>query len=153
MLENKKFSIACTEVLEILKNIEEIEYEKIDKDFILMLEECKDKEYQFAIDPIFEFSELKLTDATHDLLGYIYRKYWATKEEKKEFDKAVLANEDKEKEKAALKKKYYELFPDEVIDTRVREIKQELIVRQENGKHRNVFVRLFNFIKNCSARK
>lgn len=152
MLENKKFSIACTEVLEILKNIEEIEYEKIDKDFILMLEECKDKEYQFKVDPIFEFSELKLTDATHDLLGYIYRKYWATKEEKKEFDKAVLANEEKEKEKSELKNKYYELFPDEIIDTRVREIKQELIVRQENRKNRNIFVRIFNFIKNCFTR-
>ncbi len=152
MLENKRFSIACTEVLEILKNIEEIEYEKIDKDFILMLEECKDKRYQFKVDPIFEFSELKLTDATHDLLGYIYRKYWATKEEKKEFDKAVLENEKAEKEKEALKKTYYELFPDETIEDRVKEIKQELMIRQKYGKNRNVFIRLFYFIKNCFKR-
>lgn len=149
MLESKKFSIACTEVLEILKNIDEIEYEKIDKDFILMLEECKSKKYEFVADTSLDYSELKLTDATHDLLGYIYRKYWATKEEKKEFDKAVLENEKAEKEKESLRKTYYELFPDEVIDNRVREIKNELIVRQENGKHRNVFVRFFNFIKNC----
>lgn len=152
MLESKKFSIACTEVLEILKNIDEIEYEKIDKNFILMLEECKSKKYEFVADTSLEFSELKLTDATHDLLGYIYRKYWATKEEKKEFDKAVLENEKVEQEKEALRKTYYELFPDDVIDNRIREIKNELIVRQEHGKNRNMFVRLFNFIKNCLIR-
>ena len=149
MLESKKFSIACTEVLEILKNIDESEYEKIDKDFILMLEECKSKKYEFIADTSVEFSELKLTDATHDLLGYIYRKYWATKEEKKEFDKSVLENEKVEKEKDELRKTYYEIFPDEVIDNRVREIKKELIVRQEQEKNRNIFVRLFNFIKKC----
>ena len=75
MINDKEFSIACKEVLEILKNIEEIEYEKIDKSFLNVLEDSKDDTYEFVVDNTLDFNELKITDTTNDLLAYIDRKY------------------------------------------------------------------------------
>ena len=121
MIDNKKFSIACTEVLEILKNIDEIEYNKIDKEFILVLEENKDKEYNFVCDTSIDFEDLEITPETNDILGYIYRKYWANEEEKKEFDQLVLGNKNEEIEKTLIK---YE-------------------------KKKNIFKKIFEWIKKC----
>lgn len=147
MLENKKFSIACTEVLEILKNIEEIEYEKIDKSFLNVLEDSKDDTYEFVVDNTLDFNELKITDTTNDLLAYIYRKYWANDEEKKEFDKKVLENEKKENEKQKLKSKYYEIFPESNIEKKIEEKKKELMLK-ENKISYNIFYRIVLFFKN-----
>ena len=121
MIDNKKFSIACTEVLEILKNIDEIEYNKIDKEFIYLLEENKDKEYKFVCDTNIDFGDLKITPETNDILGYIYRKYWANEEEKKEFDESVLGNKNEEIKKTLIK---YE-------------------------KKKNIFRKIFELIKKC----
>ena len=147
MINDKEFSIACKEVLEILKNIEEIEYEKIDKSFLNVLEDSKDDTYEFVVDNTLDFNELKITDTTNDLLAYIYRKYWANEEEKKEFDKKVLENEKKENEKQKLKSKYYEIFPESNIEKKIEDKKKELMLK-ENKISYNIFYRIVLFFKN-----
>lgn len=130
MTDDKKFSIACTEVLEILKNIDEEELNKIDKEFISLLEESKDISYVFDVQNDIDFSNLKLTDETNDLLAYIYRKYWADEKEKIEFDSFLDEKEHKLND----------------IENYINNENKSLTKNLNKGKI-NIFIRIYNWIK------
>ena len=129
---DKSFSKAATEVLEILNYVEDEEFNKIDKTFINMLEKCKDENYEFKINENDDFDSLVLTQKTNDLLAYIYRKYWANEEEKKEFDELLMKKDDNNKSES------------------INEY-NKLIEYDENVKEKtstSIFKRLFVWIKN-----
>lgn len=133
---DKSFSKAATEVLEILNYVEDEEFNKIDKTFINMLEKCKDENHEFKINENDDFDSLVLTQKTNDLLAYIYRKYWANEEEKKEFDELLMKKDNNKSES-------------------INEY-NKLIEYDENVKEKtstNIFKRLFVWIKNKISNK
>lgn len=134
---DKSFSKAATEVLEILNYVEDEEFNKIDKTFINMLEKCKDENHEFKINENDDFNSLVLTQKTNDLLAYIYRKYWANEEEKKEFDELLMKKDDDNKSES------------------INEY-NKLIEYDENVKEKtstSIFKRLFVWIKNKISNK
>lgn len=134
---DKSFSKAATEVLEILNYVEDEEFNKIDKTFINMLEKYKDENHEFKINENDDFDSLVLTQKTNDLLAYIYRKYWANEEEKKEFDELLMKKDDDNKSES------------------INEY-NKLIEYDENVKEKtstNIFKRLFVWIKNKISNK
>lgn len=134
---DKSFSKAATEVLEILNYVEDEEFNKIDKTFINMLEKCKDENHEFKINENDDFDSLVLTQKTNDLLAYIYRKYWANEEEKKEFDELLMKKDDNNKSES------------------INEY-NKLIEYDENVKEKtstSIFKRLFVWIKNKISNK
>lgn len=134
---DKSFSKAATEVLEILNYVEDEEFNKIDKTFINMLEKCKDENHEFKINKNDDFNSLVLTQKTNDLLAYIYRKYWANEEEKKEFDELLMKKDDDNKSES------------------INEY-NKLIEYDENVKEKtstSIFKRLFVWIKNKISNK
>lgn len=134
---DKSFSKAATEVLEILNYVEDEEFNKIDKTFINMLEKCKDENHEFKINENDDFDSLVLTQKTNDLLAYIYRKYWANEEEKKEFDELLMKKDDDNKSES------------------INEY-NKLIEYDENVKEKtstSIFKRLFVWIKNKISNK
>lgn len=129
---DKSFSKAATEVLEILNYVEDEEFNKIDKTFINMLEKCKDENHEFKINENDDFDSLVLTQKTNDLLAYIYRKYWANEEEKKEFDELLIKKDDNNKSESI--NEYNKLIE---YDEKVKE-----------KTSTSIFKRLFVWIKN-----
>lgn len=134
---DKSFSKAATEVLEILNYVEDEEFNKIDKTFINMLEKCKDVNHEFKINENDDFDSLVLTQKTNDLLAYIYRKYWANEEEKKEFDELLMKKDEKNKSES------------------INEY-NKLIEYDENIEEKtsiNIFKKIFIWIKNRISNK
>lgn len=134
---DKSFSKAATEVLEILNYVEDEEFNKIDKTFINMLEKCKDENHEFKINENDDFDSLVLTQKTNDLLAYIYRKYWANEEEKKEFDELLMKKDDNNKSESI--NEYNKLIE---YDEKVKE-----------KTSTSIFKRLFVWIKNKISNK
>ena len=79
---NDVYAKAYTELYEILKNISENDLNKIPNEILNMLEEKRDKEYEFKLQENIEFENQELLRETKILLAILYRDYWATKEEK-----------------------------------------------------------------------
>lgn len=134
---DKSFSKAATEVLEILNYVEDEEFNKIDKTFINMLEKCKDENHEFKINENDDFDSLVLTQKTNDLLAYIYRKYWANEEEKKEFDELLMKKDDDNKS--------------ESINEYNKLIEYDENIKEKTSK--SIFKRLFVWIKNKISNK
>ena len=141
MKEDQNFSKACKEVLEILKNTEEEDFNKIPQDFLNNLEENADQNYKTNIDLSKEFEEQELLPETIDLLAYIYRKYWCSKEEKEEFDTIMKKNDIEYQNEMAekydinkkLKKKEY--------------VKNEETLIVETEKDNSFLKKVFEYIK------
>lgn len=91
---SKELSEAATEVIEILKYTNEKEVMKIPKQFIRFLKEICSKTYKITEDYSRPFSEINLKPKTEALLGIIYLKYWADENEKIEFRKKLIKNEE-----------------------------------------------------------
>lgn len=93
MIEEKLFSKVCTETLEILSYVSDEEYYKVPKEFIEMLNENCDNQYDFEIDETKDFENQNLLPETYDMLAYIYRKYWCSEIEKQEFKEKIYKNQ------------------------------------------------------------
>ncbi len=86
---------AVSEVLEILNFTDEVYVKKIPKSFINFLEQNKSNTYKAHFDYSKSVKELQLKPETEALLGIIYLKYWANKEERKLFEIEIQKNEEK----------------------------------------------------------
>lgn len=73
---------AFTEVYEILKYLEEIDYNKIPSDIISVIEENRNKEYQYFVDESISLSEQKMLQETKAILFNLFKDYFATNEQK-----------------------------------------------------------------------
>ena len=78
----KEQSMAYTEVIEVLKHMEEIEVNKIPKEIINYYQENRDISYDFKIDAEKSFQEQTLLEQTKVILAILFRDYWATEEQK-----------------------------------------------------------------------
>ena len=87
-----------TEVSEILKYLDEEDYNKIPKDFIELIENNKDKEYEWQYD---ETKSLKEQDVSRDtivILSYINMEYLLNDEQKELMKKIYELNDEKRRQ-------------------------------------------------------
>ena len=101
MIDERAFTKACKETLEVLENVDDNEYNKIPINFISFLKENADMDYSTNINFDEDFEKQELLPETIDLLAYIYRKYLCDEQEKIAFDKAMHENEQRYQEKLA----------------------------------------------------
>lgn len=112
LMASIEYSEAATEVLAILEHMDIKEVNKISKNFIKFLQANSSKTYK----PQFNFKkpikELQLKPKTEALIGIIYLKYWANKEEKEKFNKKIKENEEKYQKRLSEKYNVDNLFKD-----------------------------------------
>ena len=74
---------AYSEVLEVLKNIEEEDYLKIPQEKIEVFKEFSNKEYDFKFDPNKSLDEQNVSEIARIVLAILFRDYIATEEQKR----------------------------------------------------------------------
>lgn len=146
---------AFKEVNDILEFADEELIRKIPIKFKNFIKNNMNKNYVTNINPEITIDKQKLLKETESILSLIYRTYWATEEEKREFSeedfKRILETETRKKEN------YIGKNVDEIFEKRKRASenteKNSLIVVKKEGFIKRIFKRIFEFIKNKSNKK
>lgn len=142
---DEKYSIAYSEVLEILKHISQEDYEKIPKSKIELYKENANKDYVFNYNPTKTLNEQNVSKIAKGIIAILFRDYWATPEQREKIIKKQ--NNDRiqiEKEKT---KKYN---PDVFKSKNKEEVKTKALVNVEKSKW---YEKFFAFIKNIFGKK
>ncbi len=93
MVQEKNFSIMCSEVLELLKYCPKRDIDKIPAKMIMLLNNNKDINHRVEIDPNKSIFDQLIIEETIVMIFIIFRNYWASQEEKEEIDKILNENE------------------------------------------------------------
>ena len=100
IFKKEELANAYTQLLEILKYIPEEDYEKIDKDELKYLEQNANPNLSFDYNPDIDLNNQNVSTLTKYLIIILYKKYWATEEQKAKIMELEKRNEEKtEKEK------------------------------------------------------
>ena len=73
-----EYANAYSEVLEILKFIPKVDYEKIDKETLNVFQVNHNKEYIFNYDPSKTLNEQNVSKVAKIIIAILFRDYWAT---------------------------------------------------------------------------
>lgn len=98
------YSIAYSQVLEILKYIPSADYNKIPKEKIDLFKEFANKDYNFNYNPDKTLDEQNVSKITKGIIAILFRDYWATPEQKEKILK--LQNEKREEVEQKKREKY-----------------------------------------------
>lgn len=101
---NIEFSEGISETLDILNHLDKVYTDKIPKKFKNFLDKNKSSSYIPKLDHSKKIGDMQLKESTKDILTTIYIKYWATYDEKANYNKLLAENEREYQEK--LRKKY-----------------------------------------------
>ena len=77
-----QYANAYTEVLEILKNISQEDYNKVSKEKINLFEHNANKEYIFNYDSTKTLEEQNVSKTARAIIAILFRDYWATDEQR-----------------------------------------------------------------------
>lgn len=99
-----EYSIAISEVLDILKHTNQKDVNKISPEFMDFLKDNAFKEYTSKFDHTKGIASLELSEKTIGILSVINSKFWCTPEQKEIFDNILNNNENTHQ--AELRKKY-----------------------------------------------
>lgn len=77
-----QYANAYTEVLEILKNISQEDYNKVPKEKIYLFEQNANKEYIFDYDSTKTLEEQNVSKIARAIIAILFRDYWATDEQR-----------------------------------------------------------------------
>lgn len=137
---DKKYRDAFKEVYEILENTDNELLQKIPKKFLIFIKDNMSEDYVTKIVSNKTLDEQELLEETEAILALIYRSYWATEEEKKEFQEKAK----KEIEENQIQyKNIEEIFASRNNKMNNMVINKELIVVKE----KNIFSRILEKIK------
>ena len=89
MMIGTEYKVAAAETLSVLENINTIDIKKIPQSFLDFLAELSSKEDRPKLDYSKPIDELNLKEKTREILGYIYIKWWSTKEEQELCEKII----------------------------------------------------------------
>lgn len=160
MFDIKNKSNAYVEVLEVLKRLNEKDYNRVPKDIIEKFESEANNEYSFEYDDNKDLKEQNLMEETKVYLAVLFKKYWATDEQKQKISSYQIKkiNEDE-----IIKKENYnpnDIFKNQNINSTKKEKntdkeKSDNINNEMNVEHleimeipkMNIFDRIVNFIK------
>lgn len=130
MLKKENYPNAYKEIYVILNSLESKEKESIPFEFINLVENKMNSEYDFKLDSK-DFENQKLLKETKAILAYIYINYWSEKDEKLEILKK-LKKESLVKKAKELKIEFGE-FEKEKKQTKLKELTKEKAI--ENIEH------------------
>lgn len=141
----EKYADALAEVAVILDYLEDIDYNKIPKEVIEIIEKYKNEDYIFEYNEDVELKDQELLTETRAILYNFFRDYWATSEQKQKIKKW----QHEDRIKAEIKKQeefeYKEIFTNkrdiEVKEENINENNEEIIEYREN-----IFKKIINRI-------
>ena len=143
---NNNYSEAAVDVLCILKYTNKTDVKKIPKNFINFLKQHSADNYTSTINENTSFSEMNFKKETKDLLGIIYRNWWASPDEKKEIYNQISKIKIQEEQKAKELYSYENLFKTNEKTTNIEPSKESintsLVINEEN-----LFKKIINKIK------
>lgn len=137
-VKEKEISKALSEVDFILKYTDENLRKKVPQIFWDYIEENKDEEYQVTLDLNLPLENQNLREDTVNLMAIIYRNYFCTVDEKKEYDEILNQNEQKYQEKYS----YENLFKSNKIEEEQIENVQMIEYKEET-----VWIKIVNKFK------
>ncbi|CCZ00043.1 unknown [Clostridium sp. CAG:793] len=101
---------ACNEVLVLLKMLPEAELKKIPETEIKFLEEHRDVNYNFSVNPEVPINEVNISKKAKAILVVLWKKYFATDIQKQKLDKILQENSMKEEQKKQEEYQYSDMF-------------------------------------------
>lgn len=101
---SQEYSKAVVEILEILKKLPSREVNKIPKKLLDFFSEVAAENYNPQLDFSQGLNKIELMEKTKDILAMLYRNYWCSQEEKKEYD--ILINENEKRYQEELSQRY-----------------------------------------------
>ncbi len=128
-VKEKEISKALSEVDFILKYTDENLRKKVPQSFWDYIEENKDEEYQVTLDLNLPLENQNLREDTVNLMAIIYRNYFCTVDEKKEYDEILNQNEQKYQEKYSYENlfKSNKIEEEQIEDVQMIEYKEETV--------------------------
>ena len=136
-----KYQNAYTEAYEIIKQLDEEEYNKIPSEVIEAIKENRNIEYEFELDENLELKDQELLQETKAILFNLFRDYLSTPEQKEKIIKMQAEERQKNEQKKAEQYKS-DVFASKQKDKNIREEHTELVEYKEN-----IFKRIFNQIR------
>ena len=139
---------AFKEVYDILQNTEDELVEKIPDRFINLIKENMNVDYKINIRKDIEIDKQKLLKETEAILSLIYRSYWATNEEKKEFaikDEQEHNENEKRKKEEYQGKDIYEIFEKRKNINKVT-LDNKLMVIEKESFIKKIFNKILSII-------
>ena len=144
MVDNK-YTVAYSEVLEILKHIPIEDYNKIPKNEIELIEAYADNNYTFNYDTSKTLKEQNVSDITKAIIILLFRDYWATEIQRNKI--IAKQNYDRMKLEEKKKEKYnVDIFKNRNNDKQkpnIEDTKEVMIVEYKES----IFKRIINKIK------
>ncbi len=144
MVDNK-YTVAYSEVLEILKHIPIEDYNKIPKNEIELIEAYADNNYTFNYDTSKTLEEQNVSDITKAIIILLFRDYWATEIQRNKI--IAKQNYDRMKLEEKKKEKYnVDIFKNRNNDKQkpnIEDTKEVMIVEYKES----IFKRIINKIK------
>lgn len=101
---------ACNEVLVLLKMLPEAELKQIPEAEIKFLEEHRDVNYNFSVNPEVPINEVNISRKAKAILVVLWKKYFATDIQKQKLDKILQENSMKEEQKKQEEYQYSDMF-------------------------------------------
>lgn len=138
-------STAFSEVLEILKYIPIIDYEKIPLDIIEVMEDNSNKDIIIDYNPKISLLEQNISDEAKTIIAIFFRDYWATEKQKEK----ILAKEkyDNEIEEIEKQKEYNIDFFKNRENKNIHTEQRENITQLTVYKEANLLKRIITKIK------
>ena len=103
-MKDNEYSIACTEVLEVLKYIPEKDYNKIPENVIDTLKKNKKESLVFLYNPWKSLNEQQMSEKGRIMIASFFRDYWATETQREKIIKKQ--NYDRQKLEVEKQEKY-----------------------------------------------
>ena len=144
----KEYSEASVEVLGLLGELAEEDYNKIPKSIIKFLEDCKSETYNPNIDFSAPIEEISLREKSKEILASIYMHSLCPESEKEEFLEQIKLNTEKKQEE--LRKKYN---PDDIFKNKTVEKSYQNETSPDDtsnitvAKEKNIFIRFLDKLK------
>lgn len=145
---SREYSIAATEILELLNYMPEDLIKEIPVQLINFFNQVSIEDYKPQFDVSQGIENINLTDKTNALLAMIYRNYLCTTKEKQEFDENLFRNEQKYQED--LQEKYSPKYIFKNSSESVQEENSQIteLIEYKNVKwYQKIFGRILKLFK------
>lgn len=149
MSENNIYGKALREVNEILENMDAEYTSKISPEFMKLIINNSDWNYDFTYDTSKSLEEQNILEETKAILAIIYMKCFAQEDEKNEIISAMKQNDIDNENMKRLKYNPDEIFKNNSISS-IEELKEEtnmLPISNTNKWYLNIFKKIKSFFK------
>ena len=143
---NVSYIKAYTEVNCLLEYLPQSYIDKLPKKLIELIKKQSDKQYYISIDTNKSLLEQDFSKKTKDLIAVIKYNYWSTDEERQKLKKIFYENENKYQKELLEKYNPNDIFKKNESKTDISDNIEPNLQMVEYKE--NIFIRLFNKIKN-----